>query len=93
MIGCTRDENMESFIEISEICDSLNLEIIAHMALSAAEAKDEIAPDTPSVSWKTIPKYRNSCERWRKVVHAVLLLNIWGLSMIRCHLKSCEMIV
>jgi hypothetical protein len=30
MIGCTRDENMESFMEISEICESLNLEIIAH---------------------------------------------------------------
>jgi hypothetical protein len=67
MIGCTRDENMESFIDMSEICDSLNLDIIAHIALSAAEAKDEIAPDTPSVSCrKTILRYRNSCEHWIK---------------------------
>jgi hypothetical protein len=33
VVHYSRDENMESFMEVSEICESLNLEIIAHMAL------------------------------------------------------------
>jgi len=60
MIGSTKDENILSFIDISVMRATLNLAIIPHMARRAEVVRDWIAPFTPSVSWKMIPKYLNS---------------------------------